>query len=275
MKKILVPTDFSDNADLALTLAKQLAFSSRATIEIVHVFRPPVPDAHFPADQLLSMMDEAEMLAIDGLQRLRCELEAEGIGVRTSLRYGAACDGIMEAIAQGKPDLVVLGRTGNGKTIDRLLGSVASRIAMQSPCPVLVVPMQFEVPRIRSIVYATQLEFVETDVLRFVFSLAKQCGATVTLVKVNDEEQLDLYDDTRFVKEIESTFPNEIVILEQVEASSVQNGLSNYMKTHASDLLVLANQKRNWLAGLLNPSLSKAMVLQTNTPLLVCHLNDD
>lgn len=275
MKKILVPTDFSDNADLALTLAKQLAFLSKATVEIVHVFRPPVPDAHFPADQLLSMMDEAEMRAIDGLQRLRRQLEAEGVRVHTSLRYGAACDGIMEAIAQVKPDLVVLGRTGNGKTMDRLLGSVASRVATQASCPVLVVPMQYEVPRIRSIVYATQLEFVETDVLQFVFSLARQCAAVVTLLKVNDEEQLDLYDDGRFIQEIKNTFPNEVVTLEQIEASSVRDGLSDYMRTHASDLLVLANQKRNWLAGLLNPSLSKAMVLQTNTPLLVCHLNDD
>lgn len=275
MKKILVATDFSDNADVALTLAKRIALLNGATIYLTHVFRPMLLDSNLPSDLTLSLMDESEKLAFDQLVKLRREIEAEGSKVEIDFRYGVATDGIMEAIQHIKPDLVVLGRTGQGRVLDKLLGSVASRIAIKSPCPVLVVPSILDAPQIETIVYATQLEYIENEALRFVFELARHCNATVTLLKINSPDQLNIYNDEYFIKNIKKLFPNETFALKQVEAHSVREGLNEYVSKEKADLLVLANQKRDWLANLLNPSLSKAMVLDSQTPLLVCHLDED
>jgi nucleotide-binding universal stress UspA family protein len=275
MEKILVATDFSDNADVALTLARRIAVRNGATIYLTYVFRPPVPDAGLPSDMLLSFMDESEKLAFDQLVRLRREVEADGIPVKTEFCYGVATDGILEAIHRIQPDLVVLGRTGSGRIIDKLLGSVASRIAVKSPCPVLVVPANLQVLHIGSIVYATQLEYVETEALGFVFDLARHFEAEVTLLKINAADQLNIFNDDQFIQNIKQSFPQEAFTLELLDAPSVREGLSSYLSSHKADLLVLANQKRDWLASLLNPSLSKSLVIDSHTPLLVCHLDEE
>ncbi|GAB3164025.1 universal stress protein [Telluribacter humicola] len=275
MKKILAATDFSDNADVALTLAKRIALKNGATIYLTHVFRPMLLDNNLPSDLMLTLMDESEKLAFDQLVRLRREVEADGIKVEIDFRYGVATDGIMEAIQHVKPDLVVLGRTGQGRVLDKLLGSVASRIAIKSPCPVLVVPTTLDIPQIETIVYATQLEYIEHEALRFVFDLARHCNARVTLLKINSPEQLNIFKDEQFIIDIKQQFPDEAFTLKQVDANSVREGLNEYISKEKADLLVLANQKRDWLSNLLNPSLSKAMVLDSQTPLLVCHLDED
>ncbi|GAB2784235.1 hypothetical protein GCM10027275_30470 [Rhabdobacter roseus] len=273
MKRILVATDFSANAATALTLAKRIALSDQAVLYLTHVFRPPFMEVTGPADRILSTLDEAEKLAEDELLHLRRELQADGLEVKTDFRYGAAADGVLKAITELQPDLVVLGRTGRGNALDRLLGTVASRVALKAPCPVLVVPENSPRRAIQSIVYATQLERVETGALGFVFELARQSSARITLLKINASDQLNLFDDEQFIFDIRQQFPNEHFDFEQMDAPSVRDGLSTYTAAHQTDLLVVANQPRDWLASVLNPSLSKELVLEVPTPLLVCHLD--
>ncbi|MCL8209128.1 MAG: universal stress protein [Actinomycetia bacterium] len=62
---------------------------------------------------------------------------------RGAIMHGAPAEGILRGIDWFRPDAVVLGKRGRGRSGRRLLGSVAAAVAARSPVPVFVVPAVF------------------------------------------------------------------------------------------------------------------------------------
>jgi nucleotide-binding universal stress UspA family protein len=134
LRAILVPTDFSPHADLALEAARELARRSGARLELLHAF-------HLPPEAVPHLTDAA-------LQRMRAEAGAElesrcararESGLAADARWVEAppAHAIPEAAAKIAADLIALGSHGRTGMRYALLGSVAARVARVAPCPVL------------------------------------------------------------------------------------------------------------------------------------------
>jgi nucleotide-binding universal stress UspA family protein len=134
---MLVPHDFSDEADQALRLAGQLA-ASGGKVTVLHVIEP----YYGPADlTYATMIPPPESLVPeqqrDLTQRVRKVLGAKGPRVAVQVTVGQPANEIVRAAA--KADTVVMatmGRTGLGHL---LIGSVAEKVVRHSPVPVLTV----------------------------------------------------------------------------------------------------------------------------------------
>ncbi|MEZ4902026.1 MAG: universal stress protein [Spirosomataceae bacterium] len=152
---------------------------------------------------------------------------------------------------------------------------MATTVALKAKCPVLVIPSKSEVETIKQVLYATELERPEKNALGFSFDLTEHFNASLSLIKVNAPFEVNVFDDTQFVKEIEAVFGTKKFNLHIVEADSVLDGLKYYAEENHTDLLVMATRQRDWLSELINPSFSKKMIATTNIPLLVCHLQEE
>ncbi len=124
VRRILVSTDFSPDANAALGWAVELAQRLGARLEVVHV-------AGEGDDRTSRALLDETVREIED----HCLVETHGRIVR-----GDSALAILGAIADAHPDLVVLG-TGGGGGAPRpvVLGSVAERVVKCSPCPVLTV----------------------------------------------------------------------------------------------------------------------------------------
>lgn len=71
---------------------------------------------------------------------LRLRLERSDVKLTTDQRTGDAVDLILEAEAELRPDLVVLGTAGVGGKAKFVLGKVSNAVLRQSSAPILVVP---------------------------------------------------------------------------------------------------------------------------------------
>lgn len=137
-KNILVPTDFSEGAEEALTYACELASRLDATIHLVNVVGIPalgVPEMGVALtatviDQLIADNQKALEIAGD-----KC---AARIG-ETILKTGDARDSINAAAKEVKADLIVMGTHGRRGVSRVLLGSVAESVVRTSSCPVLTI----------------------------------------------------------------------------------------------------------------------------------------
>ncbi len=272
MRAILVPTDFSENSQKALEFAQEIAERYDAGISLVHAYHPPVVDSNLPAEALVELADQIEKLNAKTLKKWETECREDGFACKSKLVYGAASEVVLEEIVAQKPILVVMGRTGKGGWLDKLIGSVASAVAAKASCPVLVLPPQTHTKTVKKIVYATELERPEENALGFAFNLAEHFKANLDLVKVNAPFEVDVFEDEQFKSDIERTFGNKKYTLQTIEAESVVGGLQKYAVENQADLIVMATRKRDWLSGLINPSLSRKMVLAAEIPILVCHL---
>jgi nucleotide-binding universal stress UspA family protein len=138
-KKILVALDFSESSARALDEARQLAARLGARVDLVHVAAPPPASPHE-----LSARAPADMRGVEAaklhLHRLAATLAKEGLPAEPHLAVGAVVMGLLDLIAQLKPELVVVGSHGKNALTRALVGSVAESLIRRSPVPVLVVP---------------------------------------------------------------------------------------------------------------------------------------
>jgi universal stress protein A len=142
VKRILVPTDFSDPSAEALATAMTLAKGAGATVDLVHVaveasfaMPPPIDVATVPID-MAKVMERVT----DGLRAEEQRVRDAGLGVETAMLVGRPDAEIVARATATHADLIVMGTHGRSGLAHALLGSVAERVVQHAQCPVLIVP---------------------------------------------------------------------------------------------------------------------------------------
>lgn len=139
IRKILVPTDFSEHSSLALTYAIDLAKRYDAALTLLHVY-PVVNYAAAEGFALYTPEQLAKLITQLTTQLRAIEDEARKAGagqISSVMEQGDAYQEILEQ-APGF-DLIVMGTHGRTGLKHALMGSVAEKIVRTSPCPVLTV----------------------------------------------------------------------------------------------------------------------------------------
>lgn len=147
LNSIMVPTDFSQTSDVALSYASALAAETGATLSIVHV------DEGTPA-YLAGYGGFASVPDVpDSLEReIRRSLDStkptrDGVSVKRHYLTGSAVSEIVDFADREKIDLIALGTHGRSGLSRVLMGSIAEGVLRKASCPVLTVksPMKLDV----------------------------------------------------------------------------------------------------------------------------------
>jgi nucleotide-binding universal stress UspA family protein len=141
---IVVGTDGSDTAAIAVSHAISLAAALAARLQIVSAYEP-VPDTRLRAERLCAPEDiqwavnpREDVLAL--LESAQSEASEGGVeAVETFARVGDAADAILDIAEEQKADLIVIGNKGMTGATRFLLGSVPNKVSHHAPCSVLIV----------------------------------------------------------------------------------------------------------------------------------------
>lgn len=142
VRRVLAPTDFSDNAAPAVRYAAGLAEKFGAELVLLHVVPDAVlvlPDAVMPTPVPGPDLTEMAASARSGLARVVADLNLARLNPRTEVRVGVPAEEVDAAAKELGADLICVGTHGRTGLAHLLLGSVAERIVRHAPCPVLVV----------------------------------------------------------------------------------------------------------------------------------------
>lgn len=140
-KKILVATDFSEQADKALDYAIELADRLDAKITIVNaVVNPVVGVPEFGLAVTSTMIEGIIKANQESLDKLATRA-APG-RIQTKLDSGDARDVIIDAAKSTGADLIIMGTHGRRGLKRALLGSVAEAVLRHASVPVLIVPVR-------------------------------------------------------------------------------------------------------------------------------------
>ena len=140
LKRILVPTDFTETSDKALDFAIELAQKFDASITVMHAFEIPV--IGFPDGALVATADIASRIQEAGRAGLDAAVTARasrGVKIESVLREGPAEDEIKAVAEDTKADLIVIGTHGRRGIARALLGSVAENVIRTVKIPVLAI----------------------------------------------------------------------------------------------------------------------------------------
>ncbi|CAG4991689.1 hypothetical protein DYBT9275_00812 [Dyadobacter sp. CECT 9275] len=282
MKKILIPIDFSENADKVIAAAKIIADKYQSELLVLHAYEPYIADVNLTtgnvlpgigSPDLLSLSNELQQEFQERLEEYVRKLVAEGYR-STALWYpGGIKPAVKQAYADHTPDLIILGRTGEGGFLDKLIGSSATDIALHASCPVLVIPPQNKPTSFASTVYATQLEYAENNILHELLPFTSQLGSSVKFLKVHSRTQPDIQPDHQYMAELKAEFNISDDAFVSREALHVIDGIEAYCDEIGADLLVVSARERSFIEEfLINPGLTKKLIVHTHIPLLVYHL---
>lgn len=140
VRRILVPTDFSEPSSYALEMAIELGRRFGAELVLFHAHEMPAyvfPDGVMPVTpDVLSDLQTA----VDGeLERLAARVRAAGLRVSRRSAIGVHDLEICRAAEEVDADLIIMGTHGRTGLRHALIGSVAEKVVRKAPCAVLTV----------------------------------------------------------------------------------------------------------------------------------------
>ena len=275
MKRIVVPTDFSPNAQRALHYAIVVANALNAAIHIVHTINTKGTGGRYlTVDDLIHNEREEKMQ--DLIHSIK-KLLAQGVLLSSSIEHDSTVDGILNAVATKRGDIVIMGTQGASGLKRWILGSTTVEFLKRSTVPVLVVPAEYEAMDIRHIALAIdESEVSKLSLLEPAILLAKKFDASISLVHVAHEENVGSETVGTYLKEhmdkVEMPYT-----LHRLHGNSVSKILEDFSERENVDILCLLNQseRRSWWGNLLHDSVTNELAYGSKKPLLVIKIPAD
>jgi nucleotide-binding universal stress UspA family protein len=137
---IVVGTDGSPTADIALGKGIELAGLTGATLHVVSAYEPTPTrvTGGAPAGEAYEFSTGPDFKADAVLQRALDRLGGSDIEVQQHAPKGSAADALLAIAREQGADLIVIGSVGM-QGARRVLGSVPNKVSHQAPCDVLIV----------------------------------------------------------------------------------------------------------------------------------------
>src|SRR5215471_11197639 len=140
LKRILVPSDFSECSDAAFRYGLELARKFGATLHLLHAVQDPATQPWAAEGIAFPLQETVNQWQKDARVRLEQSIPPEDrSGATVACTIGPPFLEILRYATENDIDLIVMGTHGRSGVSHMLLGSVAERVVRRAPCPVLTV----------------------------------------------------------------------------------------------------------------------------------------
>lgn len=276
MKKILVPTDFSKNAQIATRAAADIARRSGADLILLHVVEE-VSGGSFNVEGEVSFDDvEDKLFNLQMLRKARKALERAvmdpsfaDVNADGFLRVGSPFHAIRTMLDEHKFDLVVMGTSGHTKLEEMLIGTNTEKVVRLSRCPVLTVNKQPATTDFKNIVYATAMDKDEEVFSRIVKRTQQIYNSTIHLVRVNTPGD---FQRDYTVKDYMARFAKKLGLrnytINVYNDMQVEEGVIRFADSIDADLIAMATHGRTGFAHVIAGSVAEEVVGHAKRPVL-------
>lgn len=277
MKKILVPTDFSKSAQIAINVAADIARKADGKLIILHVVEQPGQNSFSVAGEAdlsddwedriftLKLIEKSKTTLI----RIADDLKRKGIKTETEIRFGNAYHGISTIISEHNVDLVVMGTSGHSRLEAMIIGSVTEKVIRSTDCPVLTVHGKPGSSEYKNIVYATSMSDDEKDFAKVVKTTQRMYDATVHVVRINTPNN---FQPDFIVRRVMADFTRKIRLdnctLNSYNDFTEEEGIIHFAESIDADLIVMATHGRKGFAHVLVGSVAEDVANHSKRPVL-------
>ena len=270
MKKILIPTDFSEHAEYALKVAAQIAKKHDGEIILLHMLELPnqTGDAVSSGHALPEIMffKNAALAKLEGLMDSDF---LEGLKVSEIVQFELAFDGILKLIKKNDIDLIVMGSHGASGFKDMFIGSNAEKVVRHSEVPVLIIKKEIPDFTINKFVFASDFSDEVKVPFAKVVEVANKFEAELNLVMINTPNS---FKSTLVAQEIMDKFVSQFNIKKVsthiFNDANVEKGILNFSNYINADLIGMCTHGRKGLSHFFNGSISEDLVNHAVKPVL-------
>lgn len=271
MKRILVPVDFSEQAERAIVSAAQIANKSNGEIYLLHMIDLPADEGDLEAHGNAS--SPAKMLFLRKVHERMQELMdckfLQGIKVHEEVRFHKTFSGIINYSKELNIDLIVMGSQGATGLKEMFIGSNTEKVVRNSDVPVLVVKKGMENTGLTKLVFASKFsDEIKPSFERFLIFAAK-FDAEIHLLFVNTASKFEPTHETRKrLRSFVAEFDMPKHTLNIYNDTSIEKGILHFSKDLGADLIALNTHQRGGLSSMFNESISEDLVNHALKPVI-------
>ncbi|MEZ4811621.1 MAG: universal stress protein [Allomuricauda sp.] len=279
MMKIVLPTDFSENAFHAIGYAANLLENVTCVFYLLHAYTPAMYriDYAFGSPGQLGLPDEHHTIAETSLEKTRMRIERKFDNPKhiyfAHAAFNTLEDEIKTMVKNENVDAIIMGTQGATGAKEILFGSTTVGIFKKADVPVLAVPSWYRFAPPKEILFPTdyEVDYEKAD-LDFLMHVSKSWGSHIHVMHVSPPDGLT-QDQERNKKVLEKILKGKAHTVHDLPDQDLVQAINTFQKNVSMDLLVMIKNKHSFLERLFLEPVIQNIGLHSKIPFLVLPYN--
>ena len=273
--KILIPTDFSVQAEFAYLMVKKLGEKVPVDVHFLHVMNVPdtvTMDSHGNIQTCgeidVNYVVKQKEIAERKLAELR---NIYGNGITSHFVLGKVTDGILNFAAVNHFDLIVMGTKGAWGLKEKLSGSETQMIARRSKIPVLSLMCDRSDLNIHNILLVHNFNQPAREDLRVMQKLSKAFNTKFHLLQITsgkvDVEKASVEANMKIFAALNGIENYECHLINDAD---VENGVVHFNQMNNMDVVCIGTHGKG---GIFHHSATEKLINHLFKPIISFHIN--
>ncbi len=276
MKKIILPTDFSDNAKNACDYAMSLFKDEACTFYLVNTFTPVIYNYDYQMNTgsyMGQVIDTIRDNSKENLNSLKEELELKFKNKKHQFEivssFSLLTDEVNDLAKKENADLIVMGTIGASGLKEVLFGSNTIHVIKKATCPVLAIPNGFMFETPKEILFPTDYKVNYEDKHLYILKdIATGFNSIVNIMHVFSGRELNDEEDTNR-KKLNKLLADTKKVTHNVEGQPIPQAIHNFQQETYIHLLMMIKNKHTFLENIFFKQVIHEIGFHLTVPFLV------
>jgi len=272
MFKVLLPTDFSDNALNAIHYAEKLFRDEKCTFYLLNTYTPVIYSYDFQMNTggyLGEVSDVIKNNSKSELNKIKDKFSNVKHSVETIASFNILTDEVIEIVNDNDIDLIIMGTKGATGAREVLFGSNTIHIIKKAKCPVLAIPDGYFFEKPSDILFPTgyKVDYSEKqlNILKTISAIYKSKVHVLHVSYSRDLNQEEINNKLKLEKllvDFNDTYHN-------VKDQEIPQAINEFQKSTYVQLLMMINNKHSFFENLFFKPVINQIGFHLNVPFLV------
>lgn len=272
MRKVLIPTDFSENSMNAVRYAFDLYEGTEET-EYVLLNAYEVPHGG-SATMLVSISDILKKDSEIGLKK--CLKDISGIikdrKVRTISIHGDLASAIQQLLKKEDFNGIVMGTHGAGGLKKALIGSNTGEVVKKIKKPVLIIPHNARYVKPDKILLTTDFKPIRRDMqIERLRDFTSALNGEIMVLNVHDPRNSVDIEKAKITSGLENLLEGVKHSYHDIVNDDIIEGIEEFIEENDIKILAMILRQLNFIDSIFHKSLTKEMAMHTKIPMLALH----
>jgi len=274
IKRILIPVDFTETSDLAITEALTIANAVDAEIYILHVveyneyYFSVVPETQVMLPSLITL----EKAVKKKMEELREKIKKKsGLAPKVFVTTGHVHSEIIDFAEKKKIDLIIMGTHGASGYKEFFIGSNAQHVVTLSKSPVLTMCMEKSKPGFKNILIPIDASLHSREKVNLAIKIADIFKSKIHLLGLTDSKDIDeqnkiniKLDSIKKISNMHKLDHKSVV----VQGTSLAKAARGYANKNKCDLIVINTGHESAITGIFLGAFAQQIVNHSKVPVL-------
>ena len=275
MKKILLTTDFSKNANQAIEYAMQLFKYDECQFYVLNVLKA----SSFISDDLMSMKPTSNLYnqLIDSI-KIKLDNYLDSIKLKHNnilhefipiIDYDNLIAAVNQIVSKHDIKMIVMGTKGASNVVKKLIGSNTMHVMQGCEAAVLAIPDNYDYRPIKKVLFTSNYEnkYCPED-LTVLLNLVEHHDYKVDILHILNQKSLTV-EQEQVRQTLKDCFKNASHQFIEIEEGEFLTTIEDYAEKQEIDLFAMVNRKHGFWESLFSEQKLEKVAYKINMPLLV------